>query len=46
MSVDRAKEQLELAEGRWQSAIREHWMDRSCIQRKNQELFLTRSRCS
>jgi hypothetical protein len=24
MSVDRAKEQLELAEGRWQAAIREH----------------------
>jgi hypothetical protein len=24
MSVDRAREQLELAEGRWQSAIREH----------------------
>jgi hypothetical protein len=24
MSIDRAKEQLELAEGRWESAIREH----------------------
>jgi hypothetical protein len=24
MSVDRAREQLELAEGRWQSAIKEH----------------------
>jgi hypothetical protein len=24
MSVDRAREQLELAEGRWQAAIREH----------------------
>jgi hypothetical protein len=24
MSVERAKEQLEMAEGRWQSAIREH----------------------